>query len=88
MAAATREALVNAAKHAGVDGGVALRRGRATTVSVFVKDRGAGFDPDAVAEDRQGVRGSIVGRVERHGGTVRLRTAPGEGTEVEITMPR
>jgi len=46
-----------------------------------------GFDPDAVAEDRQGVRGSIIARIERHGGTVELRTAPGTGTEVQLRMP-
>jgi signal transduction histidine kinase len=34
-----------------------------------------------------GVRGSIVGRVERHGGTVTIRSKPGEGTEVAMTMP-
>ena len=45
----------------------------------FVKDRGVGFDPDGVAEDRQGVRGSIVGRVERHGGTVTIRTRARRG---------
>ena len=44
-------------------------RSRPTQVSVFVKDRGVGFDLDAVADDRQGVRGSIIGRIERHGGT-------------------
>ena len=57
-------------------------------MSVFVKDRGVGFDLDEVADDRQGVRGSIIGRVERHGGSVKVRTQPGSGTEVEIRMPR
>jgi signal transduction histidine kinase len=57
-------------------------------VSVFVKDRGMGFDMDAIADDRQGIRGSIVGRVERHGGTVRLTSAKGAGTEVELRMKR
>jgi signal transduction histidine kinase len=56
-------------------------------VSIFIKDRGVGFDLDAVAPDRQGVRGSIIGRIERHGGDVKLRTQPGSGTEVEIRMP-
>ena len=59
----------------------------ADAVSVFVKDRGVGFDLDAVAEDRQGVRGSIIGRIERHGGEVKVRSRPGSGTEVEIRMP-
>jgi signal transduction histidine kinase len=56
-------------------------------VSIFVKDRGVGFDLDAVADDRQGVRGSIIGRIERHGGEVKVRSQVGSGTEVEIRMP-
>jgi signal transduction histidine kinase/phage shock protein PspC (stress-responsive transcriptional regulator) len=85
--AASREALVNAAKHAEVSGVSLYAEVESDAVSIFVKDRGVGFDPDAVADDRQGVRGSIVGRIERHGGTVQLRTAPGSGTEVQIRMP-
>ncbi|TAM85280.1 MAG: ATP-binding protein, partial [Jatrophihabitans sp.] len=86
--AAAREALVNAAKHAGVETVSLYAEIEPGEVNVFVKDRGVGFDPDGVAEDRQGVRGSIVGRVERHGGTAQVRAAPGEGTEVRIRMPR
>ena len=52
-----------------------------------MRDRGIGFDPEQVAEDRLGLRGSIVGRVERHGGTVTIRSAPGEGTEVQMSLP-
>ncbi|WP_240968664.1 ATP-binding protein [Streptomyces sp. HNM0575] len=58
------------------------------TVFVSVRDRGPGFDPDSVPEDRMGVRESIVGRMRRHGGTARLRSTPGEGTEVELEMER
>jgi signal transduction histidine kinase len=87
-AAAAREALVNAAKHSGVETVSLYAEVEADGVSVFVKDRGVGFDLDAVAPDRQGVRGSIIGRIERHGGDVRLRSAAGSGTEVEIRMPR
>jgi signal transduction histidine kinase len=53
---------------------------------VFVRDRGAGFDVGAVPADRRGVRESIVGRMERHGGQAHVRSAPGEGTEVELTL--
>jgi signal transduction histidine kinase len=55
---------------------------------VFVRDRGAGFDPELVDEDRHGVRGSIVGRMERHGGKAMIRSSVGTGTEVELTMDR
>ncbi|GAA2633267.1 PspC domain-containing protein [Streptomyces axinellae] len=84
-----REAMVNAAKYGGEGGAVqvfAEVEGR--TVFISVRDRGPGFDPDAVPEDRMGVRESIIGRMRRNGGTARLRTAPGEGTEVELEMER
>ncbi|MCU1656256.1 MAG: putative signal transduction histidine kinase [Pseudonocardiales bacterium] len=86
-AAASREALVNAAKHAGVTTVSLYAEVEPDAVSIFVKDRGVGFDLDAVAADRQGVRGSIIDRIERHGGEVKVRSQPGSGTEVEIRMP-
>jgi signal transduction histidine kinase len=57
-------------------------------VSVFVRDRGKGFDPDTVPGDRRGLRDSVCGRVERLGGTAVVRSAVGEGTEVELVLPR
>ena len=86
LCAATREALVNAAKHSGVDSVSVYAEFETEQVSVFVKDRGVGFDMHEVADDRQGVRGSIIARVERHGGTVRIDSSKGGGTEVEIRM--
>ncbi len=86
---AAREAMVNAAKYGGEGGPVqvfAEVEGR--TVFVSVRDRGPGFDPDAVPGDRMGVRESIVGRMERNGGTARIRSTAGEGTEVELEMER
>ena len=56
-------------------------------VSVFVRDRGAGFDPATVEDHRHGVRGSIIGRMKRHGGRAEIRSGPGEGTEVRLTLP-
>lgn len=88
LVAAAREAMVNAAKHAGVDEISVYAEVEPETVSVFVRDRGCGFDPDAVAPDRHGLADSVRARTERHGGTVRVRTAPGEGTEIGLTMPR
>ncbi|MET1038836.1 MAG: PspC domain-containing protein [Aeromicrobium sp.] len=84
---AAREAMVNAAKHAGVDRIDVYAEARERSVEVFVRDRGVGFDPDAIAEDRMGVRGSIIDRVERHGGTATIRSRPGEGTEVALSVP-
>lgn len=57
-------------------------------VSVFVRDRGVGFDPDTVPEDRQGLAKSIRARIERRGGRVEVRSTVGKGTEVRIHMPR
>jgi signal transduction histidine kinase/phage shock protein PspC (stress-responsive transcriptional regulator) len=85
---ATREALVNAAKHAGVGTISLYAEIEPEEVTVFVRDRGSGFDPEQVRDDRHGVRGSIVGRMERHGGTAAVRSRPGAGTEVELTMDR
>lgn len=86
---AAREAMVNAAKYGGEGGAVqvfAEVEGR--TVFVSVRDRGPGFDLDAVPADRMGVRESIIGRMERHGGTARLRSAPEGGTVVELEVER
>jgi len=84
---ATREAMVNAAKHAGVGEVSVYAEVEPDSVHVFVRDRGAGFDPAAVSEDRHGLADSIHGRMGRHGGTVDVRSKPGEGTEVRLTMP-
>jgi signal transduction histidine kinase len=88
LAAATREALVNAAKHSGVEAVSVYAEFEPDEVSVFVKDRGVGFDVDEIADDRQGIRGSIIGRMERHGGTVRVTSSKGAGTEVELRVKR
>ncbi|SOD75266.1 phage shock protein C (PspC) family protein [Streptomyces sp. 1222.2] len=86
---AAREAMVNAAKYGGEGGAVqvfAEVEGR--TVFVSVRDRGPGFDLDSIPADRMGVRESIIGRMERNGGTARLRAVPDGGTEVELEMER
>jgi signal transduction histidine kinase len=88
LVAASREALVNAAKHAEVSSVSLYAEVEADEVAVYVKDRGAGFDTAAVDTDRQGIRHSIVGRMERHRGLAKVRSRVGEGTEVEMRMPR
>ncbi|MDP9293385.1 MAG: histidine kinase, partial [Actinomycetota bacterium] len=57
-------------------------------VQVFVRDRGPGFDPAGVPADRRGLRESIVGRMQRHGGEAVVHTGAGDGTEVELTLER
>jgi signal transduction histidine kinase len=84
---AAREAITNAAKHSGASTVDVYAEATASGVEVFVRDRGAGFDPGRVADDRQGVRSSIIGRMERHGGSASVRSVPGEGTEVRLSLP-
>ncbi len=85
---AAREAITNAAKFAGSERVDLYAEIGETRVELFVRDRGVGFDPNAVPPDRRGVRDSIVGRVERHGGRASIRSALGEGTEVELSLER
>jgi signal transduction histidine kinase len=85
---ATREALVNAAKYAGAAPISVYAEVEPAQVTVFVRDRGPGFDPDAVPEDRLGLRQSVIGRMKRHGGKGVVRSEPGGGTEIQLEMPR
>ncbi|HXW47627.1 MAG TPA: PspC domain-containing protein [Streptosporangiaceae bacterium] len=88
LLAAAREATVNAAKWSGADTVSLFAEVEPDAVSVYVRDRGCGFDPDAVPADRKGLAESVRARVARRGGSASVRSAPGEGTEVSLTMPR
>lgn len=83
---AAREAMVNTGKHAGVDAVDVYAELLAGELSIFVRDRGVGFDVDAIPADRHGIRDSIRARVEGTGGRVRISSTPGEGTEVELAV--
>jgi signal transduction histidine kinase len=85
---AAREAMTNAAKFAGVEEIDVYAEVTDDEVGVFVRDRGAGFDRAAVPDDRKGVSESIESRMERAGGRATIVTSPGEGTEVELHLPR
>ena len=62
------------------------------SVTVSVRDDGCGIAPDRLAEaerqGRLGVAQSIHGRVAALNGTVRITSAPDQGTEVEMVIPR
>ena len=88
LALAAREAMTNAAKHSGADEIDVYAEATDDRVAVFVHDRGAGFDPAAVPADRRGIADSIVRRIERAGGKATVSSTPGEGTEVELSVPR
>jgi len=84
---AAREAMANAARHSGADEASVFVDAGPSRIAVYVRDRGAGFDPGAVAADRRGIVESIRGRMERVGGTATIVSAPGEGTDVELELP-
>jgi signal transduction histidine kinase/phage shock protein PspC (stress-responsive transcriptional regulator) len=85
---AAREAMVNAAKYAEAPSVSVYAEVEGDEIVLFVRDRGKGFDLEAMPLDRMGVRGSIIGRMERNGGTATVRTAPGEGTEVRLEIKK
>jgi signal transduction histidine kinase len=88
LLAAAREATVNAAKWSGVSVISVFAEVEPAEVSLVVRDRGKGFEPSEVPEDRKGLAESIYGRMARRGGTAAVSTAPGEGTKVSLRMPR
>ncbi|MET8337227.1 PspC domain-containing protein [Streptosporangium canum] len=86
MMQAARQAMVNAAKYSESSVISVYAEAEPEEVTIFIRDRGVGFDMGQVPEDRMGIRQSIIGRMERHGGSARVRTEAGEGTEVMLTM--
>jgi signal transduction histidine kinase len=86
VVAAAREAITNAAKFGGGSTVDVYAEATPSKLQVFVRDRGPGFDPADLPADRRGVRESIVGRMERHGGRARITSSPEVGTEVELVL--
>lgn len=88
LVAACSEATLNAAKHSGADDLSVFVEVEDGQVSAFIRDEGTGFDATSIPRDRQGIGESIVGRMERLGGSAEIRTTPGHGTEVVLRLPR
>lgn len=88
LVAAAREATVNAARHSGSDAVAVYAEVDDVSLVAFVRDRGTGFDPATVPEGRRGLAESVVGRMERHGGVAEVKSSPGDGTEIVLTVPR
>src|SRR5699024_1665678 len=82
---ALREAMLNAVRHGAPPVSAYVEVG-SQSVEAFVRDHGAGFDLDTVPADRLGVRASILGRMQRHGGSARVRRLE-HGTEVSLELP-
>ena len=85
---ACAEAVANAAVHSGTTAISVFVEVEDGVVTAFVRDQGAGFDPAVVPADRRGIADSIVGRMERHGGTATITSRPGAGTEVVLKLTR
>jgi signal transduction histidine kinase len=85
---ASREAAVNAAKWSGAPQVSLYAEVERDAVKVYVRDRGRGFDPETVPADRQGIARSIRARMARVGGSAVIRSSPGDGAEVQLSMPR
>ena len=88
LLAAAREATINAVKWSGAEVVSIFAEVEPAEVSLFVRDRGRGFDPESVPGDRKGLAESVHARMARRGGSAAVRSAQGEGTEVSLTMPR
>lgn len=82
---ASREAMLNAVRHAGTAVSVYLEA-TADKADIFIKDRGPGFEPAVIPSDRLGVRASVIGRMQRHGGTAVI-LSDADGTEVRLSLP-
>jgi signal transduction histidine kinase len=79
--------LENVLAHSGADSAEIIVSTTDKFVTWTVNDAGKGFDPSAVPPDRLGLRSSIFRRVESAGGTVKVWSAPGNGTSVLFTLP-
>ena len=88
LVAAAGEAMSNAAMHSGAPVVTVFGEVTDEVFRVFVRDRGTGFDPAKLPDDRLGVRQSIIGRVtSRHGAAI-VRSETGWGTEWRLEVPR
>lgn len=87
LLSAGREATVNAAKWSGAQAVSIYLEVTPKCISMFIRDLGCGFETAAIPKDRQGISGSIVDRMVRHGGLATIKSAPGAGTEIELVLP-
>ena len=88
MVHACVEATVNAAKHSGASSVSVYVEVEEEAITAFVRDSGKGFDPQEVPADRGGIAESIRARMSRNEGRAEIISAPGEGTEVRLSLPR
>ena len=85
-----QESLSNVRKHARADQVEVLLAFQKDTVQVRVRDNGIGFDPAAPRQSEAGGGFGLVGLQERArllGGNLRVESAPGRGTMIEVRVP-
>ncbi len=87
LIAAVGEAMTNAAVHSGAKTIDVFIERQSSSIEVFVRDTGSGFDPSNVGADRRGLAESILGRMTRAGGYAVVHSSPGSGTEIELCLP-
>ncbi len=86
LVGAATEAMMNAAQHSGASKVSVFAEASGEVVEIFVTDQGSGFEPDKVDQDRKGLAESVTGRMQRHGGSAKIDSEPGVGTEVHLRM--
>ena len=84
---AVRATLENVVRHSGSTTAEVEVIVDARYVTIMVTDKGAGFDPAAVGDDRLGLRTSVVERMAAVGGRSQIWSAPGEGTSIIVSAP-
>jgi signal transduction histidine kinase len=87
LVGAAKEAMTNAARHSEASRVSVFSEVGSEMIRVYVRDTGVGFEVGERPSGR-GIRHSMMGRVERVGGTVEVSSAPGRGTEIALSVPR
>ena len=87
LMAAVRASLENVVRHSGANSAEIEVISDERHVTVMITDQGSGFDPGGIAADRLGLRASVVERMTAVGGSVKVWSAPGQGTSVILSAP-
>ena len=84
----TQEALHNAAKHSGADAVWVRFEAMNSTLKLTVADAGVGFEPDLMDRIEGFGMMSMRQRLRGVGGSLLVKSAPGQGTRIQATLPR